>query len=272
MDYKKIFKSQKTRFKILKLLSFIPDKTMVKIQYRIKTGRKLNLKKPKRFTEKIQWYKLNYRDPLMHQCSDKYAVRKYVEKKGLSYILNELYGTYDNVEQIKFDKLPNRFVLKTNNSSHTNIFCEDKSKLDIEKTKKQLNEFLNKGKKIGAGREWAYTDIEPKIICEKYLDKDENNDIIDYKFFCFNGKAYYLYVITNRFLEGGPNLGIYDADGNKTKYRRADVSPLIKEIEIPSNFKEMKEIAERLSEDFPHVRVDLYNINGKIIFRRVNFL
>lgn len=271
MNYKKIFKSQKTRFRILRLLNFIPDKTMIKLQYRIKTGRKLNLKNPKRFTEKIQWYKLNYRKSLMNQCSDKYEVRKYVESKGLSYILNELYGVYDSVEEIDFDKLPDKFVLKTNNSSHTNIFCENKNELNISETKMKLEEFLNKKKKISGGREWAYNDIRPKIICEKYLEKDENEDIVDYKFFCFNGKAYYLYIITNRFLESGPKLGIYDVEGNKTKYRRADINPLIEEIELPNNFKEMKEIAEKLSEDFPHVRVDLYNIDGKIIFGELTF-
>ena len=146
MNYKKIFKSQKTRFRILRLLNFIPDKTMIKLQYRIKTGRKLNLKNPKRFTEKIQWYKLNYRKSLMNQCSDKYEVRKFVESKGLSYILNELYGVYDSVEEIDFDKLPDKFVLKTNNSSHTNIFCENKNELNISENdgdeKNELNYYI----------------------------------------------------------------------------------------------------------------------------------
>ena len=271
MNYKKIIKSQKLRVKILSVLSFVPDKTMVKLQYRIKTGRKLNLKDPKRFTEKIQKYKLDYRNPLMHKCADKYGVREYIESKGLKEILNTLYGVYENEEEIDFNKLPNSFVLKTNNSSHTNILCDDKSKLDINETKRKLKEFICKKKKISAGREWAYNDIKTKIICEKYLDKDENGDIVDYKFFCFNGKAYYLYVITNRFLEGGPKLGIYDINGNKTEYRRADMPLLEENIKLPGNLREMKEIAEKLSEDFPHVRVDLYNIKGKIIFGEMTF-
>ena len=113
IDYKKILKNQKVRFRILNLLSWIPDKTMVKLQYRIKLGRKLNLKNPERFTEKLQWYKLYYRDPIMHQCVDKYEVRKYVESKGLKNILNELYGVYDGPEEINFEKLPKKFVIKT---------------------------------------------------------------------------------------------------------------------------------------------------------------
>ena len=95
IDYKKIIKSQKLRFKILNLLSWVPDKIMIKMQYKIKTGRKLDLKNPKRFTEKLQWYKLYYRDPLMKKCADKYEVRDYVKSKGLENILNELYGVYD---------------------------------------------------------------------------------------------------------------------------------------------------------------------------------
>lgn len=112
MNYKKIIKSRETRIKLLSLLNFIPDKTMIKLQYYIKTGRRLNLKHPQRYTEKLQWYKLYYRDPLMQQCSDKYDVREYVKSKGLGHILNECYGVYERVEDIDFDSLPNQFVLK----------------------------------------------------------------------------------------------------------------------------------------------------------------
>ena len=112
MDYKKIIKSRKVREQILRLLRFVPDKTMVKIQYRIKTGRKLNLKNPQRYTEKLQWYKLYYKNPLMIKCVDKYDVREYVKSLGLEEILNECYGVFDKVEDIDFDKLPNQFVMK----------------------------------------------------------------------------------------------------------------------------------------------------------------
>lgn len=270
MDYKKLIPSRKLRLKILKLFDFIPDKIMIKSQYRISTGKRLNLKKPIRFTEKIQWYKLFYRDPLMVQCSDKYKVREYIASKGYSNILVPLYGVYDRAEDIDFDNLPNQFVLKTTNGSHTNILCDDKSKLDIESTREQLNQWINawEGK---VGREWAYHKVRPKIICEKLLEKDKNNDLIDYKFFCFNGQPFSLYVIVERFLKEGIKLGIFDTSFKKLPYKRVDIPALKKDIKKPDNFEKMLEIAKDLSSDFPHVRVDLYNIDGVIYFGELTF-
>lgn len=270
MNYKNLIPNQDLRLRILKLTDFLPDKFMIKLQYRIATGRKLNLKKAVRFTEKLQWYKLYYRDPLMTQCSDKYSVREYVKSKGYGDILVPLYGVYECPEEIDFDKLPNKFVLKTTNGSHTNIFCEDKSKLDIESTRKTLNKWLNtwNGK---VGREWSYYNIKPRIICEKYLDKDENNDLIDYKFFCFNGEPFCLYVIVERYLEDGMKLGIYDTNFKKLPYRRSDIRGLTYDVVKPKNFEKMVEIARNLSKDFPHVRVDLYNVDGEIFFGELTF-
>lgn len=270
MDYKKIIKNQELRLKILKLTDFIPDKPMIKLQYKIATGRKLNIKKPTRFSEKLQWYKLYFRDPLITQCADKYGVREYISSKGHGDILVPLYGVYDKAEDIDFDKLPSRFVLKTTNGSHTNILCDDKSKLDKETTIKTLNTWLKK-RSSKLGREWAYYDIKPKIICEKYLDKDSNNDLIDYKFFCFNGEPFCLYVIVERFLKDGLKLGIYDTDFKKLPYRRADINGLTKDAVKPKNFDRMLEIAKDLSKDFPHVRVDFYNIDGEIYFGELTF-
>lgn len=270
MDYKKLIPNQNLRLKLLKIMDFIPDKTAVTLQYRIATGRKLNLKSPSRFTEKLQWYKLYYRDPLITQCSDKYAVREYVKSKGCENILVPLYGVYERAGEIDFNILPDKFVMKTTNGSHTVLLCDDKACLDIKSTISTLNKWLNdwKGK---VGREWGYYNIQPKIICEKYLDKDKNNDIIDYKFFCFNGEPHYLYVITERFLDGGAKLGVFDLEFNQLPYKRVDIPKLSKKIEKPANFDEMIKIAKRLSEDFPHVRVDLYNIDGEIYFGELTF-
>jgi len=270
MDYKQIIPNQEMRLKILGLTNFIPDKTMVRLQYRIATGRKLNLMNPRRFTEKLQWYKLYYRDPIMTQCADKYEVRKYVKSKGYGDILVPLYGVYENVEDIDLNSLPDKFVLKTTNGSHTNIFCEDKTKLNIEFIRKQLNNWMFK-RNIKAGREWAYYNIKPRVICEKYLEKDQNNDLIDYKFFCFNGKPYCLYVITNRYMESGMKLGIHDINFNQLPYRRSDIQMLDERLTKPKNFELMVEIATDLSKEFPHVRVDLYNIDGKIFFGEMTF-
>ncbi|MEQ6376431.1 ATP-grasp fold amidoligase family protein [Bacillaceae bacterium S4-13-56] len=270
MDYKKLIPSQQLRLKILKLADFLPDKLMIKLQYKIATGRKLNLKKPERFTEKLQWYKLHYRDPLITKCSDKYSVREYIASKGYEDILVPLYGVYDRAEDINFEKLPNKFVLKTTNGSHSNILCEDKSTLDIKSTRETLNRWLKawNGK---VGREWGYYNIKPRIICEEYLDKDENNDLIDYKFFCFNGEPVCLYVIVDRYLEDGIKLGIYNLEFEKLPYRRVDIRGLTSNPNKPKNFEKMIEIAKVLSKDFPHTRVDLYNIDGKIYFGELTF-
>lgn len=270
MEYKKIISNQEIRLKLLKLFDFLPDRVMIKLQYRISQNRKLNLKNPKRFTEKLQWYKLYYRDPLMINCSDKYEVRNYVASKGLEEILVPLYGVYDSANDINFDVLPNKFVLKTNNGSHTNIICEDKSKLNYEETKKKLDEWLTtwNGK---MGREWAYHGVKPKIICEEFLEKDKNNDLVDYKFFCFDGKPFSIYVIVERFIKSGLKLGIFDTEFRKIPYFRKDIAKLNEAIDPPKNYYDMVKIAEKLSEDFPHVRVDLYNVEGKIYFGELTF-
>lgn len=270
MNYKKIIKSQKFRFFLLKIFDFLPDKLMIVIQYKLSTGRWPKLEKPVRFTEKIQWYKLNYRQALLTKCSDKYSVREYVAAKGLSDILIPLYGIYDDVKEINFDSLPKKFVLKTTNGSHTNILCTDKRQLNIELSKKTINGWLNTWT-CKMGREWGYYNIKPRILCEQLLEKDKNNDLIDYKFFCFNGKPFCLYVIVERFLEDGIKLGIFDTEFNLLPYRRSDIRGLKKEIPKPNNFNRMLKIAEELSRDFPFVRVDLYNIDGAIYFGELTF-
>lgn len=270
MDYKKIIKSQETRFKILKLLNFIPDKTMLKLQYRIKTGRKLNLKNPKRYTEKIQWYKLNYRTPLMTKCADKYTVREYVESKGLGYILNELYGVYDSVDEIDFDKLPNKFVLKTTNDSNTNIFCKDKKSSDLEKIRENVNKNMKERSQIPLAREWAYNKSKRKIICERLLEdpKTKNNGINDYKFLCFNGNPEFIVYDVDRYV--GHKRNFYDTDWKYLNIS-SDCPNFGDIVERPEKLKEMLEIAKILSEDFPAIRVDLYCIQDKIYFGELTF-
>lgn len=259
------------RFKILGLLDFLPDKQMLQLQYYIKTGRKLNLKAPKRYTEKLQWYKLNYRNPLMTKCSDKYEVREYVTNKGLDSILNPLYGVYDDVESIDFETLPNSFAIKHTNGSGANLFVKDKNKIDLKEIKKTLNEWITK-KKNNFGREWCYYNVPSKIIAEKLLDRDENNDLPDYKFFCFNGKVKYLYTMINYVDNHNQGLcSFFTPEFEKLPYRRSEYGEIVDDISKPANFEKMVEIAEVLAGDFPHVRVDLYNIKGKIVFGELTF-
>lgn len=267
--YKKIISSQKMRFAILRMLKFVPDKAMIKLQYRIKLKRKLNLKDPKRYTEKIQWYKLYYRNPVMMECVDKYGVRKYIEKKGLGNILNQLYQVVDRPEEINFDQLPDKFVIKTTNGSGTNILVKDKKTLDIAETKKKLNDFLNMAE-ASAGREWAYGGSGKKIIVEELLEDNSNKDkgISDYKFLCFNGKPVYVVYDKDRFSDHKRNF--YDVNWNYVKVD-SDCPCFEDSVKKPENYEKMVEIASVLSRDFPAVRVDLYNIEGKIYFGELTF-
>lgn len=271
MDYKKILKSRALRLGILRMLSFVPDKAMLKLQYKAKHGRKLNLGNPERFTEKLQWYKAYYRNEVMHQCVDKYGVREYVASKGLSSILTELYGVYDGVDDIDVSELPERFVVKTTNGGGgLNVhICKDKAAFDKVDVKQKIGQ-LRRTKKGEGGREWAYIGIEPKIIVEEYLENPQNPEagVNDYKFLCFGGKPECVWVDVDRHTDH--KRSFYDVQWNKMDATCGypDYDQL---IEKPENFERMVEIAAKLSEDFPHVRVDLYNVGGKIYFGELTF-
>lgn len=277
MNYKDIIKSRELRLKILELLAFVPDKVMIKLQYRIKTGRKLNLKNPQRFTEKLQWYKLNYKNPLMIQCVDKYDVREYIKEKGLEDILIPLIGIYESVEDIPWESLPQRFVIKDTLGEGAGAFVEivtDYVNTDKNALKKRCADWIEiDAHKKSGGREWPYySGKNHRIIIENYIESDkELGGLIDYKFFCFNGKCQYLYVIADRELGNGAGLGIYDSQFNKIEAQRVDEKPLKRQISKPINLEKMIEIAEKLASDFPEVRVDLYNIEGKIFFGELTF-
>ncbi|WP_373209372.1 ATP-grasp fold amidoligase family protein [Allofournierella massiliensis] len=274
MDYKKLIKSRTVRIKLMRILSFVPDAWMVQLQYRLKTGRKLNLKNPQRYTEKLQWYKLNYRDPLMAKCVDKYEVREYVKQVGLENILNPIYGVYSSPEEVDWDQLPDQFVAKDTLGGGGNdvLICKDKSKLN----KAEFYEFLArwtqpvKGKH--PGREWVYDNAKHRILIEKYIPSSpQDGGLIDYKFFCFSGKAKFLYVIADRDLGNGAGLGIFDKEFSRLPYERADERPLKRDIQRPINYEQMIECAEKLAKPFPHARIDLYNQNGCIVFGEITF-
>lgn len=276
MDYKKIIRSRNVRLTILKALRFIPDKAMLQMQYLIKTGRRLNLKDPKRYTEKLQWYKLYYKNPLMIQCVDKYDVRAYVESKGLGYILNECYGVYDSVEEIDFSKLPKQFVLKDTLGGGGNsvILVKDKDTIDLETVKMQLHKWVNEDYRAkSGGREWPYySGKKHRIIIEKYIPANEKDGgLIDFKFFCFNGIVEYLYVVADRKLGQPSGFGIFDKDFNRLIYRRVDEKPLERQISKPGNYQELIAVAQKLAADFPHARIDFYNQNETLLLGEITF-
>lgn len=276
MDYKKIIKSRSLRLKILEFLSFIPDKLMLKIQYRMKTGRKLNLKNPQRFTEKLQWYKLYYKDPRMISCVDKYDVRDYVRSKGLEEILIPCYGVYDSADEINWESLPNQFVMKDTlgGGGASVVIVTDKNKDNIEELKAKCREWtsVDAHAKSG-GREWPYySGKNHRIIIEKYIESDkESGGLVDYKFFCFDGKAAYLYVVADRDVGNGAGIGIYDSGFRRTDVQRVDERPLKRFVEKPENYEELKKVAEVLSDQYPEVRIDLYDIDGEIRFGELTF-
>lgn len=208
----------------------------------------------------------------MPKCVDKYDVRSYVESKGLGDILIPNYGVFSSPDGINFDALPQSFVIKTTDGSggENIIICKDKSKLDIASTMVKLNAWKDK-KSVNAGREWAYTGIkDSRIIIEKYMENPVNPaaGIPDFKILCFGGKPQYIIYDCDRYIEHKRN--IYDSNWNRI-YVDSDCGQKDEDIPKPKNLIELLKVAAKLSEDFPFVRVDLYDIDGKIYFGELTF-
>lgn len=249
-------------FKIFRL---IPDSMFLKIKYNLIMDEKLDLNNPKKFNEKLQWLKLYDRKAEYSLIVDKYEVRKYItEKIGDEYLI-PLLGVWDKFEDIDFDKLPNEFVLKPNHTSGNVFICKDKSKINYKELKKEVNRWM-KRKYYWVHREWPYKNIKPKIICEKLLKSDENKLPYDYKFHCFNGKPDNVMVCIDRET-GSPKFYFFNEEWDLLKYNIAGINaPKNFTLEKPCKLNEMFEIARKLSNDFPFVRVDLYYVNEKIYF------
>ncbi len=275
MNYKTIFNSRVLRLKVLKLLDFIPDKLMISLQYYIKIGRVCNFRHPKRWSEKLQIYKIYYRQPILGQCVDKYDVRNYVASKGLSDILVKLYCICDSVSDIKWMQLPKSFVIKaTNGGGGENVLLiRDKSNINILETEKKIKEWENRfnSETVPPGREWAYTQInKTRIIIEELLENknDPEKNIDDFKILCFKGEPHYVIVDIDRFSNHKRNF--YDTEWNRISVT-TDCQQFDTPYSKPENFNEMLRVASILSHDFPFVRVDLYNVNGKIYFGELTF-
>lgn len=223
------------------------------------TGRNINWNNPQRFTEKLQWLKLFYRNPLIEKCTDKYTARQYIVSCNHPELLNELIGVYDSVNEIDFDTLPQQFVLKVSHGSGWNIICKDKLKLNWSMYKHIINSWLKQNLYI-YGREWNYEALSPKIIIEKYIDSGDGQ-LTDYKFFCFNGEVGFIQVDRDRF--DSHKQSYFDIDWNLLPFTTGHAS--IQETK-PICFEKMVQLAKELSKPFPHVRIDFYNIGNKIYF------
>ena len=266
---KKIIEKILLKLSALGLFNWMKDETYLRMCYRIFMGEKLNLYQPKTFNEKMQWLKINSRKPEYSNYVDKYKVREHVRNLiGEKYLI-PIVGVYENFEEIKFEDLPSKFVLKCTHDSGSVIICKDKDKFDIKKYKKKVKKLLKRNYYY-IGREWPYKNVKPRIIIEKYLQDDKSEELNDYKIFCFNGKAYMILVCSNR-KKNDKNTDFFDINWNKMNLTREYHENSKHIIEKPRNLKKMIEIAELLSKDMYFMRVDLYEINGRIYFGELTF-
>lgn len=251
------------------LANWISDKFMVKILYRDVFGRKLNLDSPKTFNEKMQWLKLYNRKDIYTSYVDKLAVKDIVAKKiGKEYIIPTL-KVYDSINEISLSDLPNQFVLKCTHDSGTVVICSNKKELNFKESKDKLKKRMSENYFYRL-REWPYKNVKPRIIAEEFINDDKEGQLKDYKFFCFNGRVKFLKIDFDRFSNHRANY--YDLNMKLLPFGEVDFMPDRNHIEKkPQNFEKMLELAEVLSEGLPFIRVDFYNVDGKIYFGELTF-
>lgn len=242
---------------------------LLKNLYKKRTNEKLDWNKIETYNEKMQWAKLfnNEDNEKKAILSDKYLVREWIKEKIGSQYLIPILGAYDSTEEINFDLLPQKYVIKTNNGSGTNIIVKNKDDINIKKIDKALKKWLNTDFAYKAF-EMHYTYIKPKIIIEDFIE-DSKGELNDYKFLCFDGKVHFCWVDTDRFNNHERN--VYDRNWNLESWKQHKYNSISSNLEKPKEYDRMVEIAEILSEGFSHVRVDLYNVDGRIYFGEMTF-
>lgn len=261
-----------------KLSHFLPDSIYISWRYKMRLGRFPKLKNPQTFNEKLQWLKIHNRKELHTKLVDKYEAKKFVEKVlGKEYIIKTL-GIWDRFEDIDFEKLPDKFVLKCTHDSGGGIICRDKGSLDVEAARLKLEKSLKTNYYWGE-REWPYKNVPPRILAEEYMDDYEEDDInyghglTDYKFFIFNNIPKMLYVSRGLENHSTAQISFFDLKGNKLPFKRKDYNSIAGNIKMPATMPEMIKIAEKLAVivDAPFLRIDLYEIRGKIYFSEFTF-
>lgn len=263
MGSSKLFK------KIRYAMRFIPDSAYIQINYFARFKHFAHLKNPETYNEKLNWLKLHDRNPLYTRLVDKYEVKDYVANViGSEYIIPTL-GVWDHFDEIDFDELPAQFALKCTHDSGGLVIVEDKEKMDKKSAKKIIESSL-KHNFYYIGREWPYKNVKPRIIAEQYICDDQSDDLIDYKFMCFNGKVKSIFTCTDRHLENGLKVTFFDREWKKMRFERRYPFDN-KKIKAPKNLSKMIELAEVLSSNIPFVRVDFYEINEKIYFGELTF-
>lgn len=244
------------------------DKFYLKIIYHLRFNKKLNFNNPKGFNEKLNWMKINFRNPLFTMMADKYWVKHYVAKQiGLKYIV-PCYGCWKSIDEIDFDALPEMFFLKSTHDSEVGILVDKKKPIDLKFIRKRFNKKTLNGKNwYWHLREFPYKNIEPRIIAEEYLDEGTGHEIHDYKFYCFDGEPTYMYI-TNKGAKIYENY--YDLDFNPVDISHG-YDRVIPEFSKPANFEKMIELARVLSVGLPFVRVDFFNVKNRLYFGEFTF-
>lgn len=251
------------------MMNWMPDKPYLKLMFRAVTGKRLNLHNPKNFNEKLQWLKLYDRNPLYTVMVDKVKAKEYVASKiGDEYIIPTL-GVWDNADEVDFDSLPSRFVIKCNHNSGKGMYiCRDKSKMDVHKVREGLRRGLQENY-YKHGREWPYRDVPRRIIAEQYMEDESGYELKDYKVFNFNGKPELIEVDFDRFINHHRN--IYSADWKRLKLEIQYKSDPQRDIPRPECLDEMMELCRKISTGIPHVRTDFYIVNGRLYFGELTF-
>lgn len=248
----------------------VPDKMYLRIKYYCRMGKKLNLKNPQTYNEKLQWLKLYGRRPIDTILSDKYTVKEYIAKTiGEQYVI-PLIGVWDRFEGIDFNKLPNQFVLKCTHDSGGVVICRDKDSFDVDAARKVIERGMKHNFYVYS-REKAYKDIPRRIIAEEYREDSKTGELRDYKFFCFDGKPKALFIASDRQVKGEETkFDFFDMNYNHLPFTNGHPNARVLP-DKPQCFEEMKVLAAKLSAGIPHVRVDFYEVDGHVYFGEMTY-
>lgn len=251
-------------------MRLLSDESFDRIVYWLATHKRLNVTSPKTYTEKLLYIKRNDHNPLMTICADKFRVYGYLKDIGFGRILKQLYGVYDDPCQVNLGELPDTFFIKCNHASHGNYLITPSTVTVFPTIQKKLKRML-KQNYYWQSREWAYKEIRPRVICEEALLDDSGNLPVDYKFYCFDGQVRYFMVSIGEYEHHVVNHK-FDRNGRSIdwKFKKEPTLPE-SEVHLPDNLSEMVEVADQLSKPFRHVRVDLYNLNSRIVFGEFTF-